>query len=160
MTSLTVRPATPADTGVILRFVRDLAAYENAADEVVASEEAIRASLFAEDATVHAAVAEMDGTPIGFAVYFFSFSTWQGRHGLYLEDIYVTPACRGIGAGKALMRHLAKIALERGCGRFEWSVLDWNAPTIQVYERLGAEPQSEWIRYRLEGESLERLARS
>ena len=125
---------------------------------MVATEDAIRKTLFDEGATAHALIAEMDGTAIGFAVYFFNYSTWQGRNGLYLEDLYVTPSCRGIGAGKGLLRRLAQIALERGCGRFEWSVLDWNEPSIRVYEAIGAEPQSEWIRYRLDGEALERLA--
>ena len=101
----------------------------------------------------------LDGdTPLGFAVYFFNYSTWQGRHGLYLEDLYVTPESRGQGAGKALLRQLARIAVERDCGRFEWSVLDWNAPSIAFYESLGAEPQNEWVRYRLTGEALLKLA--
>lgn len=160
MQSFTIRPATPADAGVILGFVRDLAAYENAAEEVVATEESIRRTLFEDGATAHALVAEMNGAAIGFAVYFFNYSTWQGKNGLYLEDLYVTPSCRGVGAGKGLLQRLAQIALERGCGRFEWSVLDWNEPTIRVYEAIGAEPQSQWIRYRLEGESLEELAKS
>lgn len=158
MQSFTTRPARPEDAAIILDFVRDLAIYENAGDEVVATEAAIRKTLFEEDATAHALIAEKNGAAIGFAVYFFSYSTWQGKNGLYLEDLYVAPSCRGMGAGKALLRRLAQIALERGCGRFEWSVLDWNEPSIRVYEALGAEPQSEWIRYRLAGESLERLA--
>jgi len=95
---------------------------------------------------------------VGFAVYFFNYSTWQGRHGLYLEDLYVAPEQRGAGAGKALLRHLARIALDNDCGRFEWSVLDWNAPSIAFYESLGAEAQSEWVRYRLTGDALRRLA--
>lgn len=103
----------------------------------------------------------LDGdTPVGFAVYFFNYSTWQGRHGLYLEDLYVSPKHRGLGAGKALLRHLAQIAVEHDCGRFEWSVLDWNTPAIEFYDSLGARPQSEWIRYRLTGQGLLDLARS
>ena len=160
MQPFTIRPARPEDAAAIFAFVRDLAAYENAEDEVVATEDAIRTTLFEDGATVHALIAEMDGAPIGFAVYFFNYSTWQGRNGLYLEDLYVTPSCRGAGTGKALLRRLARIALERGCGRFEWSVLDWNEPSIRVYEAIGAEPQPQWIRYRLEGEALERLAKS
>ena len=158
MQPFTIRTAKKDDAGTILRFVRDLAIYENAEDEVVATEDTIRESLFGKDATARALIADMDGGPIGFAVYFFNYSTWQARNGLYLEDLYVTPSCRGIGAGKALLKHLARIAVEHGCGRFEWSVLDWNEASIRVYEAIGAEPQSEWIRYRLAGEELERLA--
>ena len=158
MQPFTIRTAKKDDAGTILRFVRDLAIYENAEAEVVATEDTIRESLFGKDATARALIADMDGSPIGFAVYFFNYSTWQARNGLYLEDLYVTPSCRGIGAGKALLKHLARIAVEHGCGRFEWSVLDWNEASIRVYEAIGAEPQSEWIRYRLAGEELERLA--
>ncbi len=158
MQPFTIRTAKKDDAGTILRFVRDLAIYENAEDEVVATEDTIRELLFGKNATARALIADMDGSPIGFAVYFFNYSTWQARNGLYLEDLYVTPSCRGIGAGKALLKHLARIAVEHGCGRFEWSVLDWNEASIRVYEAIGAEPQSEWIRYRLAGEELERLA--
>ena len=107
----------------------------------------------------HAAICETaDGAPVGFAVWYFSYSTWQAQNGLYLEDLYVAPAHRGAGAGKRLLRHLARIAVEKGCGRFEWSVLDWNEPAIRVYDAIGAEPQKEWFRYRLAGESLARFA--
>ncbi len=103
---------------------------------------------------------ERDSTAIGFAVYFFNYSTWQGRNGLYLEDLYVDPAARGSGAGKALLQHLARTAVDKDCGRFEWSVLDWNQPAIDFYESLGALPQGEWVRYRLTGDALLRLAAS
>lgn len=160
MIDLTIRPARIEDAAVILRFVRDLAEYEQAADEVVASLSDVERSLFGDGATARSLIAELDGSPVGFAVYFFNYSTWQGRNGLYLEDFYVTPACRGAGIGKAILKRLARIAVETGCGRFEWSVLDWNEPSIRVYEAIGAEPQSQWIRYRLEGKALKRLAES
>jgi GNAT superfamily N-acetyltransferase len=157
--SLTVREATPSDAVIILRFVRELADYEKAIHEVEATEETVRASIFGDGSVTRALIAEHDGVAIGMAVYFFSYSTWQAKNGLYLEDLYVTPEARGVGAGKALLRRLAQIALERGCGRFEWSVLDWNEPSIRVYEAIGAEAQKEWVRYRLAGEKLAQFAR-
>lgn len=156
--ALTLRPATPQDTGLILRFVRELAIYENAEHEVEATAEHFERTLFCPDPKVFGLICLDGDTPVGFAVYFFNYSTWQGRHGLYLEDLYVSPECRGKGAGKALLQHLAAIAVERGCGRFEWSVLDWNTPSIHFYESLGALPQSEWVRYRLTGQALRDLA--
>lgn len=158
MSDYVIRTARPSDVGLILRFVQELADYERAADEVEASEADIHASLFTDNASVHALICERDDEPVGFAVYFFNYSTWLGRHGLYLEDLYVTPAQRGCGAGKALLRHLAGIAVARGCGRFEWSVLDWNQLAIDFYESLGARPQDEWTVYRLTGERLRALA--
>lgn len=158
MSDFVIRTARPSDVGLILRFVQELADYERAADEVEASEADVHASLFADKARVHALICERDDQPVGFAVYFFNYSTWLGRHGLYLEDLYVTPAQRGTGAGKALLRHLASIAVARGCGRMEWSVLDWNQPAIDFYESLGARPQDEWTVYRLTGERLRALA--
>jgi GNAT superfamily N-acetyltransferase len=157
--TLTIREARPDDAPTILRFVRELADYERALHEVSATEDMVRASIFGQDSVTRALIAEQDAAPIGMAVWFFSYSTWQARNGLYLEDLYVTPAARGSGAGKALLRRLAEIALESGCGRFEWSVLDWNEPAIRVYEAVGAEPQTEWIRYRLAGAALEAFAR-
>jgi GNAT superfamily N-acetyltransferase len=118
----------------------------------------IEASLFAENASARALICERDGQPIGYAVYFFNYSTWLGRNGLYLEDLYVTPEIRGTGAGKALLKHLARIAVAQDCGRFEWSVLDWNEPAIKFYESLGARPQDEWTTYRLTGAALLALA--
>jgi RimJ/RimL family protein N-acetyltransferase len=157
--SLAVRQAVPSDAATILRFVRELADYEKAIHEVEATEESVRTSIFGEGSVTQALICERDGVAIGMAVWFFSYSTWQARNGLYLEDLYVTPEARGSGAGKAMLRRLAQIALEKGCGRFEWSVLDWNEPSIRVYEAIGAEPQKEWIRYRLAGEKLAAFAR-
>jgi GNAT superfamily N-acetyltransferase len=157
--TLTIRPATPADAPIILHFVRELADYEKALNEVEATEETVRDSIFGAGSVTHGLIAERDGVAIGMAIYFFSYSTWQAKNGLYLEDLYVTPGARGSGAGKALLRRLAQIALEKGCGRFEWSVLDWNEPAIKVYDAIGAEPQNEWIRYRLTGEKLAAFAR-
>lgn len=160
MSEPTIRPATRADAALILRFVRELAAYEKAPQEVVATEAMIADSLFGADSCTDALICERDGEPIGFAVYFFSYSTWLGKHGLYLEDLYVTPAARGSGAGKALLKYLARYAVERGCGRFEWAVLDWNTPAIEFYEAAGARPQSEWTTYRLTGQALTDFAAS
>jgi len=158
MSQLNIRPATIADTDTILRFIRELAIYEKAEHEVQSTPAHIHRTLFAAQPTVHGLICELDGAPIGFAIYFFNYSTWQGQHGLYLEDLYVTPQQRGVGAGKALLQHLARIALDKDCGRFEWSVLDWNTPSIAFYDSLGAKPQSEWIRYRMTGETLQQLA--
>lgn len=152
--SLTIRPATPDDAELILRFITELAIYEKAEHEVKTDAAGIRDSLFAEGSTAHGLICENDGQPIGYAVYFFNYSTWLGKHGLYLEDLYISPQARGIGAGKALLRHLAQLAVARGCGRFEWSVLDWNTPAIDFYESFGARPQSEWTTYRLTGQAL------
>ncbi|WGL61611.1 GNAT family N-acetyltransferase [Pseudomonas sp. CW003PS] len=151
---LTIRPATPDDAELILRFITELAIYEKAEHEVKTDAAGIRDSLFAERATAHGLICEHQGRPIGYAVYFFNYSTWLGKHGLYLEDLYVSPEARGLGAGKALLRHLAQLAVARGCGRFEWSVLDWNTPAIDFYESFGARPQSEWTTYRLTGQAL------
>lgn len=152
--SLHIRPATPDDAELILSFITDLAIYEKAEHEVKTDAAGIRDSLFAEGSTAHGLICENDGQPIGYAVYFFNYSTWLGKHGLYLEDLYVSPDARGLGAGKALLRHLAQLAVARGCGRFEWSVLDWNTPAIDFYESFGARPQSEWTTYRLAGHAL------
>ncbi|MGA4449552.1 GNAT family N-acetyltransferase [Ectopseudomonas chengduensis] len=151
---LHIRPATPDDAELILRFITDLAIYEKAEHEVKTDAAGIRDSLFAEGSTAHGLICENDGQPIGYAVYFFNYSTWLGKQGLYLEDLYVSPEARGLGAGKALLRHLAQLAVARGCGRFEWSVLDWNTPAIDFYESFGARPQSEWTTYRLTGQAL------
>ncbi|MFG5776113.1 GNAT family N-acetyltransferase [Comamonas sp. J-3] len=158
MHELSIRPANIGDTDTILRFVRDLAIYEHAEDQVLSTPAHVHKTMFSEGATAHVLICEKDGQAVGFAVYFFNYSTWQGRNGLYLEDLYVDPAHRGSGAGKALLRRLARIALDKDCGRFEWSVLDWNTPSIQFYDSLGAKPQSEWIRYRMTGDALAALA--
>ncbi|WP_455272551.1 N-acetyltransferase family protein [Rhizobium herbae] len=153
-----IRKATPRDAQTILRFITELAIYEKAGHEVEATVRSVTESLFGPNSVSHAAICESDGTPIGFAVWFFSYSTWLARNGLYLEDLYITPDQRGSGAGRSVLRYLARIALEKGCGRFEWSVLDWNEPAIKAYEAIGAEPLSEWTRYRLSGAALESFA--
>ena len=155
---VSIRPATTDDVGTILGFITDLAIYEKAEHEVVADEELLTRTLFGEQRYAEALIAEYSAMPVGFALYFFSYSTWLGKPGLYLEDLYVMPEHRKRGAGKALFKSLARIAVERGCGRFEWSVLDWNQPAIDFYELMGAEPQSEWIKYRLSGASLDLVA--
>ena len=159
MTAYRIRPAVVADAAIVLRFIRELADYENALAEVTATEESVAASLFGEGSISRAAICETaDGEPAGFAVWFKTYSTWQSKNGLYLEDLYVTPAHRGAGVGKMLLRHLARTAVAEGCGRFEWSVLDWNEPAIRVYDAIGAEPHKEWLRYRLAGEKLKAFA--
>ncbi|MGX1022043.1 MULTISPECIES: GNAT family N-acetyltransferase [unclassified Pseudomonas] len=152
--SLTIRPAVRTDAAQILAFITELADYERARHEVIASVADIERSLFDEGSTVHSLICERDGQAIGFAVYFYSYSTWLGRNGIYLEDLYVTPEQRGDGAGRTLLRHIAREAVENGCGRLEWSVLDWNEPAIGFYQSLGAEAQAEWVKYRLDGEKL------
>lgn len=159
MSELAIRSAVRADAEDIYNFIIELAIYEKAKHEVVATIEDIRHYLFGSEATAHALMAEQDGDSVGFALYFLNFSTWQGRPGIFLEDLYVTPSARGQGHATKLLRHLARIAVERGYGRFEWNVLDWNTPAIEFYESLGATPQSEWVGYRLEGERLATFAR-
>jgi GNAT superfamily N-acetyltransferase len=156
--TFSIRAANGADVPVILRFITDLAIYEKAEHEVEATVERLEETLFGAGSVTEAAILEKDGVAIGFAVWFYSYSTWLARNGLYLEDLYIDPAHRGGGGGKMLMRHLARRAVEKGCGRFEWSVLDWNEPAIRVYDRIGGEPQSEWIRYRLSGDTLKSFA--
>lgn len=158
--SLTIRKALPDDITQIRQFVLELAIYEKAEHEVEATESDLHKTLFGEGATAHCVICEDNGKPIGFAVYFFNYSTWQGRNGLYLEDLYVSPASRGNGAGKILLKHLAQIAVENDCGRFEWSVLDWNKPAIDFYESLGAKPKSEWLGYRMDGDVLVNFAKN
>jgi len=155
---VSIRPAAVDDVGTILRFITDLAIYEKAEHEVIADHEMLTRTLFGEQRYSEALIAEYGAEPVGFALYFYSYSTWLGKPGLYLEDLYVMPEHRKRGAGKALFKALARIAVERDCGRFEWSVLDWNQPAIDFYELMGAEPQSEWIKYRLSGASLDAVA--
>ena len=157
--SLVIRPALRTDAQQILDFITELAEYERAREEVLATTQDIERSLFDADSTVHCLMAEREGRAIGFAIYFYSYSTWLGRNGIYLEDLYVTPEQRGDGAGRKLLRHIASEAVQNNCGRLEWSVLDWNAPAIGFYQSLGAEAQSEWLRYRLDGEKLLAFAR-
>lgn len=156
--SLHIRPAQPEDAGQILTFITELAEYERARHEVIASVEDIQRSLFSPDSTAKGLICERDGQAIGYAVYFFSYSTWLGKNGIYLEDLYVTPQSRGTGAGKLLLRHLAQVACANDCGRLEWSVLDWNQPAIDFYLSIGAQPQDEWVRYRMEGDTLRTFA--
>ncbi|CAD7713279.1 hypothetical protein LMG31884_05270 [Xanthomonas hydrangeae] len=151
---LQIRSATPDDAALLHELVTALAVYEREPDAVKASPEELRASLFGDGATTHALICEQDGQALGFAVYFFNYSTWLGRNGLYLEDLFVRPQARGQGAGLALLRHLARLAVQRGCGRFEWSVLDWNAPAIAFYQAVGARPMEGWTVYRLDGDRL------
>ncbi|MEV4252921.1 GNAT family N-acetyltransferase [Spirillospora sp. NPDC049652] len=154
-----IRPARSEDVPAILGLVRDLAEYERAAHEVKATEDDLRRSLFGPEPKVFAHVAEQDGRVVGFALWFLSYSTWLGRHGVYLEDLYVSPEARGHGHGRALLAELARIADERGYGRVEWAVLDWNAPAIGFYKSVGARPQDEWTVYRLTEEAFRGLAR-
>lgn len=158
MSNLTIRPADPSDIPQILQFVHELAVYEKEPDAVEATEADLQRALFGQNANVFGLVAELDAKPVGFAVYFFNFSTWLGRNGIYLEDLYVTPETRGHGVGKALLHELAKIAVARNCGRVEWSVLNWNEPAIQFYRSIGAGPQDEWTVYRLTGDALQKFA--
>ena len=160
MPNIEIRQATESDAGLILRYITDLAIYEKAEHEVLASESDIRESLFGPDSTAKALICNINQQPVGYAIYFYNYSTWLAKPGLFLEDLYVTPEARGTGAGKALLKHLAKIAVAKGCGRFEWNVLDWNEPAIQFYKSLGATPQDEWVGYRMTGEALEKLASS
>ncbi|MFB7370255.1 GNAT family N-acetyltransferase [Streptomyces sp. NPDC056222] len=153
-----IRTATPADVPVIHAMVRELAAYEKALEEARATEEQLREALFGERPAAFAHIAETDeGEVVGFALWFLNFSTWRGVHGIYLEDLYVRPTSRGGGHGKALLRELARICAERGYERLEWSVLNWNTPSIDFYESLGARPQDEWTVYRLTDEALAEL---
>jgi GNAT superfamily N-acetyltransferase len=155
---LVIRAATPEDVPLVLGFIRAIAAYERLSAEVVTDEAMIRATLFDPGATVECLLA-FDGTePAGFAVYFHNYSTFTGRRGLWLEDLFVDPALRGRGIGQALLRRIAALAVERDCARMEWSVLDWNEPAIRFYESLGARAMSEWTTWRLTGDALRRVA--
>jgi GNAT superfamily N-acetyltransferase len=155
---LQLRPATAGDCATILRFIRELAEYEKLRHECVATEADILAHLFCDHPKAEAVLAEWDREPVGFALFFHNFSTFLGKPGIYLEDLYVQPRMRGKGIGKALLVYLARLAQERDCGRLEWSVLDWNAPSIAFYESLGAKAKDEWTVYRVDGEALEKLA--
>lgn len=155
-----IRFATPGDVPDILRLIRDLAEYERALHEVKATEEQLREHLFGDDPKVFAHVAEHEGRIVGVSLWFLTFSTWNGTHGIYLEDLFVDPDVRGHGYGKALLTELARIADDRGYGRVEWAVLTWNRPAIDFYESLGARPQDEWMVYRLTGDTLTKTASS
>ncbi|WP_076590762.1 GNAT family N-acetyltransferase [Vibrio ostreicida] len=160
MSVLNIKEATIEDSALILRFVKELASYEKAEHEVLATEADIKNSLFGENSSTNAVICSINNEPVGFAVYFFNYSTWLGKNGLYLEDLYVSPDYRSVGAGKALLKHLANIAVSKQCGRFEWSVLDWNEPAIKFYQSIGAKSQDEWVGYRLTGKALVSFANS
>ncbi|MDE3179399.1 MAG: GNAT family N-acetyltransferase [Acidobacteriota bacterium] len=153
-----IRPATPEDVGSILELIRELAEYEKAPDEAVATPEDLLRDGFSAHSRFRAVIAEWRGETAGFALFFNNYSTWRGRAGLYLEDLFVRPQFRKKGIGKALIEHLARVALEEGCARFEWAVLQWNTPALEFYRSLGAKPLSEWITMRVDGDALKRLA--
>ena len=157
---ISIRPAIIQDAALILKFVKELAKYGKAPHAVEATVHSYETTIFAKDSFVHGLIIEQKTIPIGFAVYFFNYSTWQGKPGLYLEDLYISPDYRNHGAGKTLLRHLAQIALGKNCGRFEWAVLDWNRPAIQFYESIGARAHEEWVKYRLDGNALKSFAQS
>lgn len=154
MSNLIVREATAADAGILYKFIIDLAIYEKAEHEVLATEQTIKDSIFADNTHVYALICELDGQPIGSAIYFFNYSTWLAKSGLYLEDLYVMPEHRGKGAGVKLLKAMAAIAVEKDCARFEWSCLDWNTPSREFYHSLGAVAQEEWVGYRMTGKTL------
>jgi diamine N-acetyltransferase len=156
--SLIIRPATPADAGLVLAFIRELAEYERLLHEVEAREGDIARDLFGETPRVFCEIAEWCGEPVGFALWFYTYSTFQGRHGLYLEDLFVRPAHRGKGIGKALLANLAQRCVDEGLGRLRWWVLNWNEPSIAFYRSLGAEAKDAWTTFGLSGEALARLA--
>jgi GNAT superfamily N-acetyltransferase len=158
--TLSIRPAIPADLPLIAGFIRDLAEYEKLSHEVRFDEAKLGENLFGARPYAEVVIGEIDGTPQGFALFFHNFSTFEGRPGIYLEDLFVRPEARGSGLGKALLAHLAKLCVERDCARVEWWVLDWNAPSIGFYQSLGAKLMDEWTVMRVDGEALMKLAGS
>lgn len=158
--TITIRSAVPDDAPTIVHFITELAIFERAEHEMKATEEMIRTTLFGQTPHAYALIAQQNDEPVGMAVYFFNYSTWLGHRGLYVEDLFVTPQARGLGAGKALMQALAGIAVEQGCPRFDWQVLDWNRKAIDFYDAIGAQPRKEWLSYRLEGTALRQFALS
>jgi GNAT superfamily N-acetyltransferase len=158
MPNISIRRATPGDVRTILRFIRELAEYEKLAEHVVATEDDVHVALFGERPVIEAVIATKDDEPVGYALFFPTFSTFLGRPGMYLEDVYVRPSARGFGIGRKLLEHLARITVQRGWGRLEWSVLDWNEPSIGFYKKLGATAMDEWTVFRLAGERLRSLA--
>lgn len=155
---LNIRPATVEDAALILALVRELAEYEREPEAVIATEDDLRRHGFGPEPKFRTVIAEWQGEPAGFALYFYNYSTWVGRPGLYLEDLFVRPRFRGRGIGKSLLIYLARLAIQENCGRFQWQVLDWNRPSIRFYESLGARHMKEWLTMRVEGEALKRLA--
>jgi GNAT superfamily N-acetyltransferase len=158
--TIAIRPAAPADASLVLGFILELADYEKLRHEAKITLADVERLLFGPSPRAFCDIAELDGAPVGFAFWFYSVSTFEGRHGLYLEDLYVRPEARGAGAGKALMAHLARRCVAEDLARFEWAVLDWNAPSIAFYDRLGATAKTEWITRRLSGAALQALAAS
>jgi len=156
--NIRIEPAQERDVPLILELIRGLAEYERLADQCIATEARLREALFGAQPAAEVLLAYADDQPAGFALFFHNFSTFLGRRGLYLEDLFVTPEFRRLGIGRRLLTELARIAVERGCGRFEWSVLDWNAPAIEFYKRLGAKPLDEWTIFRVTGGALTELA--
>lgn len=156
--SFRIDRAVVADVPVILQFIRELAEYERALDQVEATDESLTRTLFGEKPQAEVVIGRENGTPVGFALFFSNYSTWRAKHGIYLEDLFVQPNHRGKGYGAKLLKHLAKIAVDRDCGRFEWSVLDWNEPAIGFYKKLGAVPMSGWTVFRLTRDALKRVA--
>ena len=158
MKTLSIRKAKKTDAPLILDFIRGLADYEKLSGEVTATVEQIEKTLFGNESKAHCLLGFADGKPVAFAIYFFNYSTFLAKYGLYLEDLYVPPEERGKGYGTQMLRRLAQIALENDCGRFEWSVLNWNEPAIKFYKNLGAEPQEDWTLFRITGKALKKLA--
>jgi len=156
---LKIREAKAEDVGTILKLIRGLAEYEKAPEAVEATEEDLLRDGFSHPPRFQCALAEWDGEPVGFALYFYNYSTWKGRHGIFLEDLFVYPEYRGKGIGKALLLHVARIAAAQNCGRYEWLVLDWNTPAIEFYESLGGKRMKEWLPVRVEGKALQELAK-
>ena len=156
--SVQIDPATPADVPLLLELIKALAEYERMTDQVVATEADVHRTLFGDTPLAEAVIARSGGEAVGFALWFYNYSTFLGRPGLYLEDLFVLPEKRGLGIGRALLIHLARVAVSRKCGRMEWSVLNWNEPAIRFYRSLGAQPMDEWTVYRLTGDALTRLA--
>ncbi|MBI1225212.1 MAG: GNAT family N-acetyltransferase [Bacteroidetes bacterium] len=156
-TTATLRPATIEDVPLILQFIRELAEYERMLDDVVATEDMLRETLFGQRPAAEVVICQEGEIPAGFALFFHNYSTFKGRPGIYLEDLYVRPRFRGRGYGKMLLANLAKLAVERNCARLEWAVLNWNTPSINFYKSLGALPMDEWTVYRLTGDALEKL---
>jgi GNAT superfamily N-acetyltransferase len=157
-TSILIRPATADDVPAIIGFIHELAAYEKLLHEVKINAAQLQQHLFGPNPKVYALMAEIDGSRVGYALYFYNFSTFLGRPGMFLEDLYIQPASRGRGLGKALLARLAQIAVAEDCGRLEWSVLDWNEPSIKFYKSMGAQPMDDWTTMRMTGESLTSLA--
>ena len=158
--SFIVRKATIDDAQTIFNFINELALYEKAPEQVITTVDEIQTTLFGDKPQAHALIADSDNGPIGFAVYFYNYSTWLGKQGIYLEDLFVSPSYRGLGAGKGLLKEVAAIATNNNCGRVEWSVLDWNKPAIDFYQSFDAKPQDEWTVYRLTGEALTKFAKN